>query len=88
MKLSDGYSKVVPTVGMVVLYGLSFVPLALALKAMPIGIAYAAWSALGTALIVAVGCVWFKEPVNTVKIVSLVLIVAGLVALRLSDSLS
>ena len=46
--------------------------------------AYAIWSGVGTALIAAIGVLWFREAVSTLKLVSLVLIVIGIVGLRLS----
>jgi small multidrug resistance pump len=47
-------------------------------------VAYAVWSGLGTALIATVGVLWLKEPLNTLKIVSLMLIIIGVIGLNLS----
>jgi len=57
---SNGFSKFVPSGAAVVAYGLSFFLLSLALKRMGVGVAYAIWSGLGTALIVLVGLFFFK----------------------------
>ena len=84
MKLSEGFSKLVPSVLLFIFYGLSFALLTVVMKRINLSIAYAIWSGAGTALIATVGVVWFKEPVTAVKIVSLVLIIAGVVGLRLT----
>jgi len=60
LKASNGFSKFVPSGAAVVAYGLSFFLLSLALKRMGVGVAYAIWSGLGTALIVLVGLFFFK----------------------------
>jgi small multidrug resistance pump len=84
MKLSEGFSKIVPTAIMGVLYAISFVPLAIALKRMDVGVAYAVWSAVGTAMVTMVGVFLFKESVSALKVFSIALIIAGVVSLNLS----
>ena len=83
MKLSDGFSKLLPSVLIFVFYGLSFVGLTFALKKIDVGIAYAVWSGIGTALIAFIGMSYFKEPLTLVKVLSLLLIIAGVVGLNL-----
>jgi small multidrug resistance pump len=84
LKLSDGFSKLAPSVAMAVLYALSFGALSLTLKRIDVGVAYAVWSALGTALIATIGVLWFHEPVTALKAFSLVAIIGGVVGLYLS----
>ena len=84
MKLSHGFTKVVPSVLMIILYLLSLGSLTFALKKMDVSIAYAIWAGLGTALIVTVGILWFKEPVTALKIISLGLIIIGVIGLNIS----
>jgi small multidrug resistance pump len=84
MKLSQGFTKLFPTLLMFLLYGLSLSALTLALKRIDVSVAYAVWSGLGTALIATVGVLWLKEPLNTLKVVSLMLIVIGVIGLNLS----
>ena len=55
LKLSDGFSRLVPSIGVVLLYSLSFVFLAAVLKRMDVSVAYAIWAGVGTALIAAIG---------------------------------
>lgn len=86
MKLSDGFTKMAPTLLMTLLYGLSFIPLALALKRMEIGTAYAVWSALGTVLVTAAGVVLFKESISPQKVASIGVIIIGVVFLSLTTN--
>ena len=84
MKLSENFTKWIPSVAIFVLYGLSLVGMTLALKRIEMGIVYAVWSGVGTALIAIIGVMYFNEEMGLIKIVSLVLIVAGVVGLNLT----
>jgi small multidrug resistance pump len=83
MKLSEGFSRLGPSVAMVVLYSLSFVFLTYVLKSIEVGVAYAIWAGLGTALVAVVGFVFFGESLSGLKIMSLGLIIAGVIGLNL-----
>lgn len=85
MKLSHGFTKLLPSVLMFVFYGFSFAFITLALKKIDVSIAYALWSGVGTALIAAIGFIYFKEPVTAIKIGSIALIVIGVVGLMLVE---
>ena len=85
MKLSQGFTKVWPSILLFVFYGLCFSFLTLALKEIEISVAYAVWSGMGTALIATIGILYFREPVTVIKITSLGLIIAGVIGLNLSD---
>jgi small multidrug resistance pump len=87
MKLSQGFTQMLPSVLMFFFYGLSLGALTLALKSIDVSMAYAIWSGLGTALIATVGVLWLKEPLNTLKIVSLLLIIIGVIGLNLSGDM-
>ncbi len=84
MKMSDGFTKTVPSIAMFVFYILSLVALTYALKKFDMSMAYAIWAGFGTALITVVGIYFFKEPVSVVKIGSIALIIVGVVGLHLS----
>ena len=86
MKLSEGLTRLLPTVCLFLFYGLSFIGLALALKKLNVSVAYAIWSGLGTALIAIIGFVYFHESVTLLKLVSLALIILGVIGLRLSSA--
>ena len=86
LKLSDGMTKIVPIILTFVLYGVSFVFLGLCLKKIDVGVSYAIWSGLGTALITIVGIMYFKEPMSALKVASIVLIIVGVVGLNLTET--
>jgi len=88
MKLSQGFSKILPSILIFVFYAVSFFLFTLALKGMDVSIAYAVWAGLGTALITIIGILWFREPVNSVKMISLFIVVVGLIGLNLSDRIT
>ena len=83
MKLSQGFTKLVPSILIFVFYCLSFASITLALKKIDVSVAYAVWSGLGTALIAVLGILWFKEPFSLLKMVSIGLIIAGVIGLNL-----
>ena len=84
MKLSNGLTRTAPTLGMFLLYGLSFIPMTIALKEMEIGAVYAIWSAVGTAVVAVLGVLDFHEQASALKAIAIVLIIAGVVCLNLS----
>ena len=86
LKYTDGFTTVGPSALVVAGYGLSFWMLALVLRDLPIGLTYAVWAAVGTALIAAIGIIAFGEPATTLKLLSLGLILAGVVGLNLAGS--
>lgn len=86
MKLSEGLTRLVPSLVLFAAYGVAFLLLALALKRIELGIAYAIWSGLGTAVAAAIGIIWFGEPATALKMASLVLIVAGVAGLNLAGA--
>ncbi|MEX1141134.1 MAG: multidrug efflux SMR transporter [Thermoleophilaceae bacterium] len=86
LRLSDGMSKLPPTVAMVVGYVVSIGLLAQVLKQLDIGFAYAVWAGAGTALIAAIGVAAWDEPITGLKAVSLVAVIAGVVGLNLSSA--
>lgn len=88
MKLSQGFSKLVPSIMIFVFYAISFFIFTLAVKDMDISIAYAIWAGLGTSLITVVGIFGFREPLNFLKIVSLFIVVIGVIGLNLSDRMT
>ena len=83
MKVSQGLTRLVPSVLMFVMYAISFVFMAFALKKLEVSIAYAIWSGLGTALIAGIGIYWFNESLTLPKVMGTILIIAGVVLLNL-----
>ncbi len=85
MKLSNGFSKVVPSVLLLAFYGASLTFLTLTLKTMDVSVAYAVWSGVGIVLISLIGFLFLGESVSIVKAVSIILIITGVVALNITE---
>ena len=85
MKLSQGFSQLFPSILVFVFYGFSFTASTFALKTIDVSIAYAVWTALGTAIIAIIGMIWFHEPLSPLKVIALLMIIAGVVLLNLSS---
>jgi small multidrug resistance pump len=84
MKLSNGLTKPLISLLMFGLYGLSLTLLTLALRGIPVGVAYAVWAGLGTAVIAVVAMIAFGESLSATKVVCLALIIFGVVGLNLA----
>jgi len=84
MKISEGFTKTMPSIAMTIFYLLSLTMLTFALKKFEVSTAYAIWSGLGVALITIIGVVLFKESLTFTKIFGIILIIIGVVALQLS----
>jgi small multidrug resistance pump len=82
MKLSDGFTRLLPSLSIFVFYTLSLGFLTLSLKRLEIGFAYAIWSALGTLLIFVIGVCFFQESLTLIKALSLLCIIIGVVGLK------
>lgn len=83
LKLSNGLTNLRAGFLMAVSYAICFCCLALALKKIPVSMAYAIWSGVGTAAICTIGIVFFKESFTMTKLVSVVLIIIGVIGLNL-----
>lgn len=83
LKASEGFARLGPTALVLVGYGLTFYFLGLALKQIPLGVAYAIWSGLGTAGAVLAGVLLWRESLNLAGIIGIALIVAGVLILNL-----
>lgn len=86
LKATHGFTRLWPTVALVVAYVVAFAGLAQAVRTIPVGVAYAMWSGLGTATIVGVGAAFLGEPLSLVKILGVSLIIAGVVLLNLGGA--
>jgi small multidrug resistance pump len=86
LKLSDGLTRLLPSVVVALGYILSFVLLAQALKQLQVSVAYAIWSGVGTAAVAVIGIVALKESATMTKILGIVLIISGVVTLNLAGA--
>ncbi|GAB6926481.1 multidrug efflux SMR transporter subunit EbrA [Paenibacillus sp. JCM 10914] len=84
LKLSDGFRRLWPSLGMTVAYGTAFYLLSLALQYLPLGLAYATWSGVGTILTVLVGVYLFREKINKQAVFGIAILVIGIVLLNLT----
>jgi len=83
LQASQQFTRLVPSVIVVVGYGLSFYLLALTLRYMPVGIVYAIWSGLGVVFIAAIGWLIFGQKIDLPAALGMALIIAGIVVLHL-----
>ncbi|MGO2140825.1 MAG: DMT family transporter [Leucobacter sp.] len=86
LKLSEGFTKLWPTVAVLGGYALSFYLLSRVLQTMPVGTAYAIWSAAGTVLVVGIGIVAYHERLTTLQLVGVVLTIIGVVLLNVGGA--
>lgn len=83
LKASEGFSRLGPTIAFAILLALSMAGLGFALRTLPVGVAYAVWTGIGAVVTAVAGMIWLGELVSVGKIVSILLIVAGIVGLHL-----
>ena len=83
LQQSRQFTQAWPTVGMAACYGLAFYLLSIALKQMPVGIAYAIWSGLGVVAISVIGLVLFRQKLDLAAIMGLTMIVGGVLVINL-----
>jgi len=83
LKYSQGFSKLYPSIITIIAMGLSVYFLALGVKSLPIGTAYAIWTGTGAAGTAILGMILFNEPADILRVLCILLIVAGIVGLKL-----
>ena len=83
LKSSDGFTRLVPSLIVVVAYVASFYFLSLALRTLPLGIAYAVWAGTGVALITLAGYAFFGQGLDAAAIIGILLIVSGVLVINL-----
>jgi len=88
LNLSHGFSRPIPSLGVIAGYGAAFYFLALALEELPVGLVYATWAALGIVAITAIGVVVFGEQVDLAGLVGIGLILAGVYCLNIVSDIS
>ena len=86
LKQSDGFSRLLPSLVVMVGYGASFYFLSLVLRTIPVGVAYAVWAGLGIVLITIVGAVLYDQKMDMPAVLGIALIISGVVVLRVFSS--
>lgn len=84
LKRSEGFTRLAPSIVTIVLMALSFTFLALALRKLPIGTAYAIWTGIGAIGTAIFGILWLGEPKDLPKLLCLSLILTGIIGLKLT----
>jgi multidrug resistance protein EbrA len=85
LKASNGFKRKVPIFGVIIGYGLAFYTFSLALKTIPLGMAYAIWSGLGTVLTALIGIIIYKEGFGSKKLIGIGMIIGGVIILNLGE---
>jgi len=88
MRLSEGFTRLVPSVLIFVFYIASFALNTLVIRVLGLSVVYGVWSGVGTVLTALIGIYYFREPVTAVKMVSIGLIVIGVMGLHSASRVS
>ncbi len=86
LKSADGFSRLGPSLLVVIGYASAFYFLSLTLRSIPLGIAYAIWSGVGVALVSIIGWIIYHQTLNAAALTGIALIIAGVVILSLSST--
>ena len=86
MKLSDGFTKLTPSVVTIIFMILSVVLLSISMKTLPLGTAYTIWTGIGAIGSFVIGIIILNEPMTAMRMIAAVLIVSGLVLMKLSSN--
>lgn len=88
LKLSDGFSEPIPSLGVVIGYGLAFYLVSLTLEELPIGVVYGTWAALGIVGVAAIGVVVFNESIDVAGVAGIILIIGGVYCINVVSQMS
>ncbi|KXS39863.1 MAG: small multidrug resistance protein, SMR family [Halomonadaceae bacterium T82-2] len=88
LKASQEFTRLWPSVGVVIGYGLAFYLLTLVLRSLPVGVAYAVWAGLGIVLVSLLGVVWFGERLDVPAVLGMGLIIAGVAVIQVFSQVS
>ncbi len=85
LNFSEGFTRLWPSLGMLVSGGISFYLLSVAMQSIPAGTAYAVWTAIGASGAVLLGIAFLGEPANLLRLLGVVVVLGGVVMLRLAE---
>ena len=86
LKFNNGFTKLWPSIATMVFGGCSFYLLVLAIKTLPLGTAYAVWTGMGAVGVAIIGIFLLKESYDGYRLLSITLVIAGIIGLKLTDS--
>ena len=85
LNFSEGFTRLLPSLATFVSGGISFYLLSVAMQSIPVGTAYAAWTAIGAAGAVLLGVFLLGEPANALRLVGIAVVLGGVVMLKLAE---
>jgi multidrug resistance protein EbrB len=85
LKLAEGFTNLFPSIGVIIGFGIAFYSLSISLKDLPLSLAYAIWSGVGTVLTAFIGIVIWGDPFSVFTLAGILLIVGGVVLLNSPD---
>jgi quaternary ammonium compound-resistance protein SugE len=85
LNFSGGFTRLLPSLGMLVSGGISFYLLSVAMQRIPVGTAYAVWTAIGASGAVLLGIAFLGEPANLLRLLGIVVVLGGVVMMRLAE---
>jgi small multidrug resistance pump len=88
LKASEGFTRLIPSVIVVIGYGIAFTCLSMTLKTIPVGVAYAIWSGVGTVLVALVGWLYYKQHLDFPAVAGIALILSGTLIMNLFSKVS
>jgi small multidrug resistance pump len=83
LKSAEGFTRLMPSIVVVISYCISFYLLSLTLRSIPVGVVYAVWSGVGIVLLALIGAFFFKQTLDTPAIIGVGLILAGVLVINL-----
>lgn len=83
LKTSENFTRLWPSLGVILGYAIAFFFLSLTLKTIPVGIAYAIWSGVGIVLVSAVGWIAFRQSLDAPALIGMAMIIAGVMVINL-----
>ncbi|MGJ0492197.1 MULTISPECIES: DMT family transporter [Methylobacter] len=86
LKYNEGFTKLWPSIITMISGGCSFYLLMLAIKTLPLGTAYAVWTGMGAVGVAIIGIFLFKESTDLYRLLSITLVIAGIIGLKLTDN--
>lgn len=86
LKLSEGFTKLTPSIFLILFYSLSFIFIIFALKTVSLSVGYSIWAGLGTAGAALVGVFIFNEMLSGINIIGLIVIISGVVIMNLNQT--
>jgi len=85
LKLSEGFTNLMPSILLIFFYGLSFALIIFALKTISLSVGYSIWAGLGTAGAALIGVIFFNEILSNINIMGLVIIISGVVLMNINQ---